>query len=91
MKFIKIANLRLAAIGVAGSIGVSGCATYDPYLMQDALMVAEFAVWVAAEDARRDAYRAERDYYRRRGGHHRPHHGPKAHKPTPKAPAAPAA
>lgn len=91
MKLIKTTRLRLAAIGLTGSLGLTGCASYDPYLMQDALMVAEFAVWVAAEDARRDAYRAERDYYRRRGDHHRPHHGPKSHKPTPKALSTPAA
>ncbi|MBN8552024.1 MAG: hypothetical protein J0L52_03890 [Caulobacterales bacterium] len=91
MTIAKHTRLRLAAVGLAGSLGLSGCASYDPYLMQDALMVAEFAVWVAAEDARRDAYRAERDYYRRRGHHPRAHHGPKAYKPTLKGLSAPAA
>ena len=77
MTLLTKARLRLAALAVAGSTGLSGCATYDPYLMQDVLMVAETAVWIAAEDARRDAYRAERDYYRR--DHHRqppPHRRP---------------
>jgi len=91
MKLFRMARLRLAAVGLAGTLGLSGCVTYDPYLMQDALMVAEFAVWVAAEDARRDAYRAERDYYRRRAEHRPPRHGPKAFSPTVKVPSAPAA
>lgn len=74
MAMLKDARLRIAALGVAGSIGLSGCATYDPYLMQDVLMVAETAVWIAAEDARRDAYRAERDYWRRDHDRPRPPH-----------------
>ena len=91
MKLFRTTRTRLAAFGLAGTLGLSGCSTYDPYLVQDALMVAEFAVWVAAEDARRDAYRAERDYYRRRGHHPRPHHGPKRYKLTPKDLSAPGA
>ena len=43
MTVFKDARLRMVALGVAGSIGLSGCATYDPYLMQDVLMVAETA------------------------------------------------
>ncbi len=91
MKIITTARTRLAALGIAGTLGLSGCAHYDPWLMQDVLMIAETAVWIAAEDARRDAYRAERDYYYHRDRDHRPHHGPKHDKPLSKAPAAPAA